>query len=118
MKLKFLRQQMDKSQQTVALELDIPRTKYARYEIGESNPTIDTLIKMADYFNVSLDYLCDRPFNNNIGHVPEERKGTIKDLLSLTENEFKEVSAFIKGFKIGKNQDEDFQIFNRRKEND
>ena len=116
MKYKELRGKTTKKE--TARLLGIEERTYANYENEITEPKIETLIEIANFYNVSLDYLCDRPFNNGIGFIPEERKETIKDLLSLTENEFKEVSAFIKGFKIGKNQDEDFQIFNRRKEND
>lgn len=66
MRMKELRHQINKSQKEVAEELGIARTKYARYEVGESNPDIDVLVKIADYFNVSLDYLCGRPNSNLI----------------------------------------------------
>ena len=32
----------------------------SRYENGEREPGIDELIRIADYFNVSLDYLLER----------------------------------------------------------
>lgn len=38
---------------------------YYRYEKGDRQPTADTLIKLADFFNVSLDYLVGR------SNVPE-----------------------------------------------
>ena len=57
----------------------------SNYEIGRTEPDIKTLIKIADYFNVSLDYLCDRQWNNQIGYIPEEKKEVVKILLQLNE---------------------------------
>ena len=36
---------------------------YYRYERGDRQPTADVLIKLADFFNVSLDYLVGRSDN-------------------------------------------------------
>ena len=53
------------------LQKDIAKTvflslrSYQRYEYGERNPTSDILIKLADYFDVSLDYLVGRTDNPN-----------------------------------------------------
>jgi len=40
--------------------------KTVRDEIGERRPTYDMLIKLADYFDVSLDYLVGRTDNPNV----------------------------------------------------
>ena len=44
----------------MAAELQIVFRSYRRYESGETEPTLSSLVKMADYFNVSLDYLAGR----------------------------------------------------------
>ena len=41
----------------------IVRNTISRYETGEREPGIDELIKIADYFNVSVDYLIGRTEN-------------------------------------------------------
>ena len=102
MKLKELRLNNQLTQTELAKRIEITQFTYSNYEKEKTQPDIKTLITIADFYNVSLDYLCDRPFNNNLGYIPEERKETIKTLLQLSENEFKEVSAFIRGFKTGK----------------
>ena len=56
LKLNELRQTRTKKQQ--AFELGIEEKTYANYENGITEPNLTTLIKLADYFNVSLDYLC------------------------------------------------------------
>lgn len=55
--LKNLRLETHKTQQEVAYELDMPRTKYARYELQTAEPSIETLIKLADYFHTTIDAL-------------------------------------------------------------
>ena len=44
-----------------ALGLELPYSTYAKYENGEREPDVATLRKIADYLNVSLDYLYGRP---------------------------------------------------------
>lgn len=57
MRLKELRKSKGMQQQEAAKELNIPGSTYAGYERGEREPRIDVLIKLADYFDVSVDYL-------------------------------------------------------------
>ena len=38
----------------------------SRYETGEREPSINELIKIADYFNISIDYLLERTNNPTI----------------------------------------------------
>lgn len=47
-------------QRDVADTLHIHRSTYSYYERGKTNPPLDILIKLADYFGVSLDYLAGR----------------------------------------------------------
>lgn len=59
-RLKELRFEKDIPQIIVALELNIARSTYACYETAKNEPDIHTLIRIADYFDVSLDYLVGR----------------------------------------------------------
>lgn len=59
-RLKELRQRRELSQIIVAAELGIARSTYACYESGRNEPDIHTIIKFADYYNVSIDYLVGR----------------------------------------------------------
>ena len=47
-------------QKDIAKDNNLSLRAYQYYERGERNPTSDILIKLADYFNVSLDYLVGR----------------------------------------------------------
>ena len=112
MKIKSLRLNLNKTQEEVAKELNMQRTKYARYETEESKMSTEQLIQIADYFDVSLDYLCDRQWNNKVGYIPESKTELINDILSLNDNETKELMIFIRGLKAGRSSSSDFKIFN------
>ena len=55
--LKALRLSKKLSQQQLALRLDLSQQTIYKYENGITEPDIATLIKLADYFNTSVDYL-------------------------------------------------------------
>ncbi|EGP4751900.1 helix-turn-helix domain-containing protein [Enterococcus faecium] len=55
-----LRKEKGLKQTDMALLLKINNRQYQRYESGDSDPKLDTLIALADYFDVSLDYLVGR----------------------------------------------------------
>lgn len=59
-RLKKLRENRNKLQKEVALELDVSYTGYSSYENNLRMPGIKMLIKIADYYNVSTDYLLGR----------------------------------------------------------
>ena len=48
------------SQLRLAIELNTTQNTISRYETGEREPGIAELIKIADYFHVSVDYLIGR----------------------------------------------------------
>lgn len=52
-------------QKDIAKSVGLSLRSYQRYEYGERNPTSDILIKLADYFDVSIDYLVGRTDNPN-----------------------------------------------------
>lgn len=55
-----LRSEKKISQTTVAQAAGIVLRTYQRYENNERLPEIDVACKLADFFDVSLDYLCGR----------------------------------------------------------
>ena len=62
-RLKELRKKKGISQLRLASDLNTTQNTISRYETGEREPGIDELIKIADYFNVSVDYLIGRTDN-------------------------------------------------------
>lgn len=63
MRLKELRKKKGISQLRLATDLNTTQNTISRYETGEREPGISELIKIADYFNVSVDYLVSRTEN-------------------------------------------------------
>lgn len=59
-RLKDLREDRDLYQKEIADLLGTTQQQYSRYEVGERLIPIDKLIKLADYYNVSIDYICGR----------------------------------------------------------
>ena len=47
-------------QKNIAAQIGISLRSYQRYEYGEREPSLSVLIALADYFDVSLDYLVGR----------------------------------------------------------
>lgn len=66
MRLKELRKAKGISQLKLALDLNMSQNTISRYETGEREADYRSLILIADYFNVSIDYLLKRTDNPNI----------------------------------------------------
>lgn len=59
-RIRDLREDADLTQAAVARLLGIQQTVYSRYERGFQTIPLEHLIKLADYYDVSLDYLTGR----------------------------------------------------------
>lgn len=60
MRLEYLRKKRKISQLKLALDLNMNQNSISRYETGAREADYATLIRLADYFNVSIDYLLER----------------------------------------------------------
>lgn len=59
-RVRDLREDHDKTQSDIAKILNMQLTVYQRYERGERELPLWAAIKLADYYNVTLDYLVER----------------------------------------------------------
>ena len=59
-RLRDLRDDHDKSQREIAEILNMHRSVYRRYESGERETPAWVVVKLADFYNVSTDYLLGR----------------------------------------------------------
>ena len=111
-RLKSLRTKKGLSQQYMADYIGISRQGYGKYEDGQSEPDHNTLIKLAQYFDVPTDYLLgitDNPnyeptndddqfeyYKNKIITEFPDIDLMFKDLANLSGEGLKEVYEFIK----------------------
>lgn len=104
-RIKHLREQASLSQKRLAESLGISNVQLSRYETGDRKPDPDTIRQIADYFDVSVDYLLGRDtpsssrltnledpeltilFRNLQSASPEIREETRKFLEFLMEKE-------------------------------
>jgi HTH-type transcriptional regulator, competence development regulator len=82
-KLIELRKAKKLRQEDIAKILGIARTTYAMYEQGNREPDFDTLNKLADYFEVTIDYLLGR-----------------KEKVKTKEDSLEEVNKLVKKYGI------------------
>lgn len=95
-KLRELRISMGINQKEIAKMLNIDRSTYGKYETGDSSPDYDKLTKLADYFNVTIDYLLgrsDRKTTNK--QKPNTIAAHLPEGVKLTEEEQKQLDDYI-----------------------
>ena len=80
-KLRRLRQSNELTQEQLALILKNTQSSIVRYEKDHGVPDLDTLKLIADYFNISIDYLVDRkPLKENATDIERTINETINEL--------------------------------------
>ena len=128
-RLKNLREDKNIKQKDLALYLDVSSSTIGKYEVGKREPNIEKLNKIADYFNVSIDYLVGRTekkmpysvknyFQEDIDELKEtfdlskEQIQSIKfsQLESFIEKEFGEEIPVLEELKTKLYEDDNFQL--------
>ncbi len=66
MRLKYLREKKRISQLKMAMDLNLAQNTISQYESGVRQADYQTLISIANYFNVSIDYLLERTDNPEV----------------------------------------------------
>ena len=62
-RIRELREDHDKTQREIAAYLGMPQPQYFRYEQGYRDIPTDILLRLADYYHVSTDYILGRKDN-------------------------------------------------------
>lgn len=63
MRLKELREDRDLTQKYIASVLNVKQNTYSQYETGQRFLPIDALLKLADFYDTSTDYILERTNN-------------------------------------------------------
>lgn len=101
-KLKELRKESGKTQNEVASYLKMTQAGYQKYENMQTEPSIENLIKLADFYNVSLDYLVDRPFNNSV-YLNDVERSMLEMFREMSKDNQKLFYAEAKGILLAQN---------------
>lgn len=76
-RLKSLRESKGISQKELAEGIGVSDVMVSMYEQGKKNPSLDTITKIADYFNVSVDYLLGKELTD------KDKKDIARDLNNI-----------------------------------
>ncbi|CAM3898973.1 helix-turn-helix transcriptional regulator [Cohnella lubricantis] len=87
-RLRELRLKRNLSQEEVARHIGITRSAYSHYEINNRQPVYDTLIKLASFFHVSLDYIIggNAPDQTHGAQETSEEARDSKEILKLIQD--------------------------------
>lgn len=95
--LKKLREEKNMTQTRLSIEIEVSQEIISHYELGNSKPNVDNLIKIADFFHCSTDYLLNRTDNpamsQNIDNV--ENTNIIHKYNSLSDENKKYFNKFL-----------------------
>lgn len=98
LRLKLARTKSGLTQKEVAQKLNISYTKYNHYETGRNEPDLDTIIQLADFFNVTIDFLLgnDIKINDNAAtpSISEEDLALLGEIKTLSPEERKGLELF------------------------
>lgn len=100
-RLKILRKKKGLLQKDIAEYLGISRTTYVKWENGLHEPAFNEIEKLADYFNVSVDYLLGRsdipnaanPAVANKDTLSQKKKDIIEKLMLLSDEDLEILEA-------------------------
>lgn len=99
--LKQLRLSANITQEQLANIIGVHRATYASYEQGRREPDYETLIKIAEFYKVSLDYLFERENNykiNIINKKIEYKSDLHKELIDMLNELPTEDLYMLKGY--------------------
>ena len=95
MKLKDIRKQRNLTQKQVADYLQTSQQAYNYYENEKYEPSIDMLIKLADLYNTSIDFIVGRDRVNDVGYLTSTQIECVKMIKQLTETNLIKVMGYL-----------------------
>ena len=106
--LRKIREKRNINQLKVATDLDITQESISKYETNRAMPSSNVLIKLADYFNCSVDYLLDRTENpkmntENVSSQSEEIENLIFRFNKLSIENNNKLDGFLSALEQNNN---------------
>ena len=98
-RLKELREAKHLSQQHLGMKLNVSQAMISKYELGSAQPDYQMLKKIANFFNVTTDYLLENS-DSKIAistSLSETEKELIYDFKRLDQTQKEKAQAYIKG---------------------
>ena len=97
--LKKLREKKNLTQIKLSIDVEVSQELISQYELGKSKPNADNLIKLADYFNCSTDYLLERTnnpeINKNFNKQDDENNILLDKYNSLSNENKKHFNSYL-----------------------
>lgn len=84
--LKKLRESKKLTQIRLSVEVEVSQELISAYELGKNKPNVENLIKLADYFNCSTDYILDRTNNPTIAKDVTKKEIACNNILNKYES--------------------------------
>ena len=99
--LRLLREEHKITQREFAKELGISKTTLCYYEQGKVSPSVEMLIKLADFFNCSIDYLLGHQPQNvlYLDSLTDEQKEAVELVKQLENRQVLKVIGYIERIK-------------------
>ncbi len=99
-RLKELREGKHISQQRLAIDLNVSQATISKYELGQADPDIPTIVQLARYFHVSADYLLeisDSKQNISDSRLSDTEKQLVFDFKRLDKIQKAKLLAYLQG---------------------
>jgi transcriptional regulator with XRE-family HTH domain len=100
-RLEILRTEKGLTKKEMAEYLKIAQSTYGKYELGKREPDLETIKKLAEFFNVSVDYLIG---HTHIRNVAEETCNSQNEDKEWTQEELNEIKMFKDFIKMRRKQ--------------
>lgn len=102
LRLKQLREERRLSQAGLAIHLNISQSTVSAYEVGDRTPDLETLVAIAQFFDVSLDYLAglsERKYQMTQSDLTLEELTHLHAYRQLNSHQKERVKAYIDGLR-------------------
>ncbi len=100
-RIKFLREELNMTQQELADKLEGAKSTIAMYEKGDRKPSLEVLVKLSEIFNCSIDYILGKSDIRNPEKQEEDPLGlakigfNMKDYNPPTETQKEQIKSLI-----------------------